>query len=77
MLSPDGRWWWDGRSWRPVPQTRRSTSESGERALLYVLVAMVGAVLPPAGVVFATMAIVSAIGLDSGPRVVSGCLVGL
>ncbi|HUZ86598.1 MAG TPA: hypothetical protein VNF26_06555 [Candidatus Baltobacterales bacterium] len=20
LFSPDGRWWWDGREWRPVPQ---------------------------------------------------------
>lgn len=20
LFSPDGRWWWDGHEWRPVPQ---------------------------------------------------------
>jgi hypothetical protein len=20
-LSPDGRWWWDGREWKPLPPT--------------------------------------------------------
>lgn len=20
LISPDGRWWWDGTEWKPVPQ---------------------------------------------------------
>ena len=29
MRSPDGRWWWDGQQWQPVPQTQRQLSPDG------------------------------------------------
>ncbi|HYM97089.1 MAG TPA: hypothetical protein VET26_07305 [Candidatus Sulfotelmatobacter sp.] len=25
LFSPDGRWWWDGAEWKPVPQQQGPT----------------------------------------------------
>jgi hypothetical protein len=31
MLSPDGRWWWDGQVWRPMPPQLPGTWTRGGR----------------------------------------------
>jgi len=44
MLSPDGRWWWDGSQWVPAAQ-RRDNRMSGQTLPTPVLMILVGLVV--------------------------------
>jgi hypothetical protein len=41
-LSPDGRWWWDGRQWQPVQQAPAGTGRSGGGRWLIAAVIVAG-----------------------------------
>jgi len=28
--SPDGRWWWDGQAWQPVPEAQQAAERAGQ-----------------------------------------------
>jgi hypothetical protein len=63
--SPDGRWWWDGQTWQPVPATASRGSGTGPRWLLAALIAVVVTVTVPLGVT--EVVIASRIGHISPP----------
>jgi hypothetical protein len=48
--SPDGRWWWDGRTWQPVQGAPSRGPGSGSRWLLAALIVLVLALTVPLGV---------------------------
>jgi hypothetical protein len=71
QYSADGRWWWDGQRWHPVPQPGRSLG----RTLEVGIVAGVGA-----GLVFAlfetTMAAIAGIGFFEPFRLIAAIALG-
>ena len=48
--SPDGRWWWDGRTWQPVRAAPSRRPGTGGRWLLAALIVVVVALTLPLGV---------------------------
>ena len=45
QYSPDGQWWWDGRSWVPVHQPAPQPVSQGRRLVLMLALAAVGVIL--------------------------------
>jgi hypothetical protein len=64
--SADGRWWWDGRAWRPVRAAPPGGSGTGPRWLLPALIVVVLALTVPLGVT--AVLIASRIGHTLPPR---------
>lgn len=48
--SPDGRWWWDGRTWQPVRAEPSGGTGTGGRWLLAALIVLAVVVTVPLGV---------------------------
>ncbi len=58
MLSPDGRWRWDGHRWWPVQPGKTGRWSSGNWSLGLGLGAVLAVAVPPIGVAMAVLAIV-------------------